>query len=479
MGVCLICRKTMTCDGLCKKCFETNLAVLKVFQDLGYSSEQIAKWFQETYKLRNFPNSLVQKMIDKINSEKKDQQEEKEQGAKQGAISIEPKKEEAKKAKPKKEIFKDNEIKSPGGLLLVNLSNMQQEQDEEIVKLAKNGDELAMEFLIQRYESHVRAIAKSYFMTGGDREDIIQEGMTGLFEAIRDYRANKLSSFRSFAELCITRQIITAIKTATRQKHIPLNSYISFNKPIYSADRDRTMLDILSGIGVTDPEENFIQLEFSKNLRKKLNRVLSELEENVLNCYLEGKTYEEMAREFGIGIKSVDNAFQRVKRKIEKILNSQSVNILKIKKRRTFLADKNVLIEKFKNNITLEEQRKIINCLSKFEKQVFEMYLRGCGYKEISKKLEKSLKTINNALGRVMKKIREILEPVTLLYLPIINHIRMCLKSNPDFFHLPGLESKILKLIMQDRTYREIGKEIGKSVYYVKKKTYQIIKKIE
>lgn len=203
------------------------------------------------------------------------------------------------------------------------LANLQQESDEEIVKLAKNGDEMATEFLMNKFKNYVRVKAKSYFLVGADREDIIQEGMIGLYKAIRDYRADKLSSFRAFAELCITRQIITAIKTATRQKHIPLNSYISLNKPIYDDDSDRTMLDILSGTKVADPEEVFISHELSDDLREKLKENLSELEAKVLAAYLEGKSYQEMAKELNRHVKSIDNALQRVKRKIEKTLGER------------------------------------------------------------------------------------------------------------------------------------------------------------
>ncbi len=204
------------------------------------------------------------------------------------------------------------------------LANLQQESDEEIVKLAKNGDEMATEFLINKYKNFVRVKAKSYFLVGADREDIIQEGMIGLYKSIRDFRADKLSSFRAFAELCITRQIITAIKTATRQKHIPLNSYISLNKPIYDEDSDRTMLDILSGTKITDPEEVFISHELSGDLRERIQENLSELESRVLMSYLEGKSYQEMAKELNRHVKSIDNALQRVKRKIEKTLGEDS-----------------------------------------------------------------------------------------------------------------------------------------------------------
>lgn len=217
---------------------------------------------------------------------------------------------------------------STGGLTLLKLqnsymANLTQEPDEEVVKLSKSGDEFATEYLINKYKNFVRVKAKSYFLVGADREDIIQEGMIGLYKAIRDFRADKLSSFRAFAELCITRQIITAIKTATRQKHIPLNSYISLNKPIYDEDSDRTMLDILSGTKITDPEEVFISHELSDDLREKIQQNLSELESQVLLSYLEGKSYQEMAKELNRHVKSIDNALQRVKRKIEKTLGEK------------------------------------------------------------------------------------------------------------------------------------------------------------
>ena len=133
--------------------------------------------------------------------------------------------------------------------------------DEEIVDLAQLGDQFAIEFLMDKYKNFVRAKARSYFLIGADKEDIIQEGMIGLFKAIRDYKMDKLTSFRAFAELCITRQIITAIKTATRQKHIPLNSYVSLNKPIYDEESERTLMDILSTTRISNPEEIVISRE--------------------------------------------------------------------------------------------------------------------------------------------------------------------------------------------------------------------------
>lgn len=197
--------------------------------------------------------------------------------------------------------------------------------DEEIVMEAKNGDIIALEFLINKYKNFVKAKARSYFLIGADREDIIQEGMIGLYKAIRDFRDDKLSSFRAFAELCITRQIITAIKTATRQKHIPLNSYVSLNKPIYDEDSDRTLLDILAGSKITDPEELMINREEYNDIEFKMGEILSELEWKVLTLYLEGKSYQEIAIDLERHVKSIDNALQRVKRKLERYLEVRRV----------------------------------------------------------------------------------------------------------------------------------------------------------
>ncbi len=197
---------------------------------------------------------------------------------------------------------------------------MEVRSDEDIVTEAKNGDSIALEFLINKYKNFVKAKARSYFLIGADREDIIQEGMIGLYKAIRDFRGDKLSSFRAFAELCITRQIITAIKTATRQKHIPLNSYVSLNKPIYDEDSDRTLLDILSGTKITDPEELMINREEYDDIEFKMGEILSDLEWKVLTLYLEGKSYQEIALDLRRHVKSIDNALQRVKRKLERYL---------------------------------------------------------------------------------------------------------------------------------------------------------------
>ncbi|EOD00082.1 RNA polymerase sporulation sigma factor SigH [Caldisalinibacter kiritimatiensis] len=197
--------------------------------------------------------------------------------------------------------------------------------DEDVVENAKNNDLKALEYLIKKYKNFVRAKARSYFLIGADREDIIQEGMIGLYKAIRDFNRDKRSSFRAFAELCIQRQIITAIKTATRQKHIPLNSYVSLNKPIYDEESDRTLLDVLSGVKITDPEELIIGKEELENIENKIGEILSDLEWRVLMAYLQGKSYQEISEELNRHVKSIDNALQRVKRKLERYLEVRGI----------------------------------------------------------------------------------------------------------------------------------------------------------
>lgn len=201
--------------------------------------------------------------------------------------------------------------------------DFEQLPDEAIVQFAHDGDSRAVEFLISKYRSFVRAKARSYFLIGADREDIIQEGMIGLYKAVRDFRADRLASFRAFAELCITRQIITAIKTATRQKHIPLNSYVSLNKPIYDEESDRTLMDVIHGNKVSDPEELIISREEFLDIERRMGEFLSELEWQVLMLYLEGKSYQEIADSLDRHVKSVDNALQRVKRKLERYLEKR------------------------------------------------------------------------------------------------------------------------------------------------------------
>ena len=192
--------------------------------------------------------------------------------------------------------------------------------DEEIALLAQQGDVDASEYLLNKYKNFVRSKARSYFLVGADHEDIVQEGMIGLFKAFRDFKPDKLTSFHAFAELCVTRQIITAIKTATRQKHIPLNSYVSLNKPLYDEESDRTLLDVIIEGRATNPEELIIGQEDLNSIHHKIDEVLSGLEQEVLRAYLDGKSYQEIADNLGRHVKSIDNALQRVKRKLEKYL---------------------------------------------------------------------------------------------------------------------------------------------------------------
>ncbi len=198
--------------------------------------------------------------------------------------------------------------------------------DEDIVEFVRLGDSEALEYLIHKYRNFVRAKARSYFLIGAEREDIVQEGMIGLYKAIRDFKGDKLASFKAFAELCITRQIITAIKTATRQKHIPLNSYVSLDKPIYDEDSDRTLLDVICGSRVCDPEEMIINQEEFYGLEDKMSEILSDLERKVLMLYLDGRSYQEIAVDLDRHVKSIDNALQRVKRKLERYLEIRDLS---------------------------------------------------------------------------------------------------------------------------------------------------------
>ena len=195
--------------------------------------------------------------------------------------------------------------------------------DEELCAIAsgsKGAEAGAGEELFSRYRDFIKAKVRPYFLVGGDSEDLIQEGMIGLYNAIRDYSPDRNASFRTFAELCITRQIITAIKTATRQKHIPLNSYVSLDKPIYDEESDRTLMDVITGVKAMDPEELFINQEEFDYIELKMSELLSDLERKVLSLYLDGQSYQEISEELNRHVKSIDNALQRVKRKLERYL---------------------------------------------------------------------------------------------------------------------------------------------------------------
>jgi RNA polymerase sigma-H factor len=200
-------------------------------------------------------------------------------------------------------------------------------EDEYLVAQAKTGAPEAVDQMVRRYYGFVRLKASSYFLIGGDSDDLIQEGLVGLYKAIRDYRSDRESSFRNFAELCITRQIITAVKTATRNKHTPLNSYVSFSQsPAASGDEgEPTIADVLPGSTVHDPVNQVISMEEVQSLVSCITSVLSELESKVLSLYLDGRSYEEVGERLGCDTKTVDNALQRVKRKVGLHLDSRAV----------------------------------------------------------------------------------------------------------------------------------------------------------
>ncbi|MEG1548749.1 MAG: RNA polymerase sporulation sigma factor SigH [Clostridia bacterium] len=199
-------------------------------------------------------------------------------------------------------------------------STLAQLSDEELVVRSRYGEieqsSEASELLCERYKNIVRMKARPYFLMGADHEDLVQEGMIGLYKAIRDYDDGHGASFRSFAEMCILRQIITAIKSATRQKHAPLNTYVSLYRPMYDEDADRTLMDVFT-LSTDDPEDTFIGKESLNDIAHYMNALLSPLEKRVVYLFLDGKSYQEISTELGRGTKTVDNALQRVKHKLE------------------------------------------------------------------------------------------------------------------------------------------------------------------
>lgn len=188
--------------------------------------------------------------------------------------------------------------------------------DEEIVFHARHGSGEATEYLLRRYKSLVEGKARSYFLAGADHEDVVQEGMIGLYKAIRDFRKDKLSHFRAFAELCVTRQIITAVKTATRHKHVPLNRYVSLHGTPSDGEPEGSLIDVLPDACVIDPERLVLDKQAVGHLTRAVHEELSGLESQVLMCYLQGLSYRETAACLACHTKSVDNALQRAKRKI-------------------------------------------------------------------------------------------------------------------------------------------------------------------
>ena len=223
------------------------------------------------------------------------------------------------------------EMQLPGGrargAAAAQQTNSQPELDDHyLVALAKEGRSDAYDAIVRRYRGFVRLKASSYFLLGGEADDLVQEGLLGLYKAVRDYRTDRESSFRNFAELCITRQIITAVKTATRNKHTPLNQYVSFSQtPAAAGDSETTLDEILPGPSVFDPVNQVIATEELASLVSCLSSVLSDLESRVLSLYLDGHSYEIVAERLECDTKTVDNALQRVKRKVGIHLSSREV----------------------------------------------------------------------------------------------------------------------------------------------------------
>jgi RNA polymerase sporulation-specific sigma factor len=199
-------------------------------------------------------------------------------------------------------------------------------EDERLVAAARDGDDRALATLLDRYRGFARAKAHSYFLVGADREDIIQEGMIGLYKAVRDFNPDLQTSFRAFAELCVTRQVITAIKTATRQKHGPLNNYVSFSRPVLADDEgERCLGDLLPTTAICDPADLVISAERIRALQEHFDTVLSDLEAEVLRLYVDGKSYQEIAEVLERHVKSIDNALQRIKRKLDGHLRARDI----------------------------------------------------------------------------------------------------------------------------------------------------------
>ena len=191
--------------------------------------------------------------------------------------------------------------------------------DEDLVALAQQGDDRALDYLFGKYIPYVRTKSLSYFIAGADRDDIIQEGMIGLFKAVRDFSSERCVSFRTFADVCVTRQIITAVKKASRQKHAPLNFYVSLNKSVSGRDDDSTLVDIFGPAKDSNPEEIMIKKEDAVVLGSEMKRILSQFELRVLSLYLQGISYVEIGELIGKTPKSVDNALERIKKKFEKL----------------------------------------------------------------------------------------------------------------------------------------------------------------
>ncbi len=204
-------------------------------------------------------------------------------------------------------------------------NNFLQMQDEDLIKMIKSGDKSALEHLINRYKNLVNIKVSKYYMVGAEREDIVQEGLIGLYKAIKSFQPDKQNSFKNFASICIDRQLITAIKTSNRQKHIPLNSYISLNKEAYENEEESgsDLIEILDSKTVEDPLDTLTKKEYYKSVENTIDKSLSDFEKKVLNCYIQGESYVEIAQKLDTPVKSIDNAIQRIRKKAIKGISNE------------------------------------------------------------------------------------------------------------------------------------------------------------
>lgn len=203
-------------------------------------------------------------------------------------------------------------------------NNYQDMSDEDLIQIIKSGDKPALEFLINKYKELVNMKVSKFFMVGAEKEDIVQEGLIGLFKAIKSYNAEKQNSFKTFANLCIERQLITAIKSCNRQKHMPLNSYLSLNVTAYEDDEDSTLLDVFDANQMEDPLDTITKKEYYQTVENAIDKSLSDFEKQVLNRYIQGESYVQIAERLDTPVKSIDNAIQRIRKKAIRNIGEQS-----------------------------------------------------------------------------------------------------------------------------------------------------------
>ena len=202
-------------------------------------------------------------------------------------------------------------------------NNYKDMSDEDLINVIKSGDKSALEFLISKYKELVNMKVSKFFMIGAEKEDIVQEGLIGLFKAIKSYNPDKQNSFKTFANLCIERQLITAIKSSNRQKHMPLNSYLSLNTAAYEEDEDSSLLEVFDAHQMEDPLDTITKKEYYQTVENAIDKSLSDFEKQVLNCYIQGESYVQIAEKLDTPVKSIDNAIQRIRKKAIKNIGEQ------------------------------------------------------------------------------------------------------------------------------------------------------------